>query len=327
MISYSEIRKEIKKSKKTVILLFIFFQTLNNALFGTLGYFNMDLAYRDYLDVVCITILFVASWEYFNYFYLFRSEILKKVPNVRVMYGTFIRGIYLLIEASILIYQIVTCLYFVLLTNQNVNHKTLNCYLKLLFILFVFKILGSSCQKYLKKLMMSASLFALISYDWYVFIIIITVEAEEQFFDFFMIIFIFTHIYFFGCCYYLYKEWNLYRFDIRRPRPIYGVNGNDLINNGSHSIKIGLTDEIEKVVCTICTFDVIKGDQIFNIPCGHTFHSKCLVPWLQINKVCPNCRQGLVISEENAIVMENNNIIQEQELGVIGGHSQRLNFV
>ena len=314
MTSYSEIRNEIKKNKKAVIILFLFFQIINNALFGTLGYFNMDLAYQDYLDVIAISILFVATWEYFNYFKLFRLEVLKKVPTSSLFGGTFaFKSIILLIEAGILVYQIITILYFVLLVNQNVDQKTLNCYLKLLFILFVFKILGASCQKYLKKLLLCASLFALIGYDWYVFIIEIAESDEnERFFDFFIIVFIFTHGYFMTSCYCLYKEWNIYRYDLRRPRRgLDLILNNNVNNNDNNMFKNGLSDEeiknlpieiyqrntridgLDKIICSICTFDVNKGDEIYRIPCKHVFHSKCLVPWVQINKICPNCRKCL----------------------------------
>jgi hypothetical protein len=236
---------------------------------------------------------------------------LKKVPNLQEGERSCVwKGFFILTDTAILLYQIIICVYFVLLTNQSVSHNTLNSYLKLLFVLFIFKILGSSCQKYLKKLLLCVSLFAVIVYDWYVFIVVILEKSEKDtYFDFFMIVFIFTQGFFLLCSYILYKEWNIYRFDLRRPRQNFALNMN--VHEGA--IKVGLTDEeinclkieilqksfenSEKIVCTICTFDVNRGDEVLKISCGHIFHSKCLVPWLQLNKACPNCRRDLIISQ------------------------------
>ena len=29
----------------------------------------------------------------------------------------------------------------------------------------------------------------------------------------------------------------------------------------------------------------------FTLPCGHTFHIACIIPWLAHNPTCPNCRE------------------------------------
>ena len=314
LTSYNAIRKSIQKNRKAVVGLFIFFQLLNNVLFGTLGYFNMEMGYNNNLDVVCITVLFVACWEYFNYYKLFRLEVLKKVSTLlNGVHAYLWRGILVLVETAILLYQIVISLYFVLLTNQSVRHNTLNCYMKLLFVLFIFKVLGSSCQKYLKKLLLCASLFALIAYDWFVFVtVVVENEESDTYFDFFIVIFVFTHGFFLLCSYTLYKEWNLYRHDQRRPRLSAAMM---MRANADGHIKVGLTDDEirtlkfeilessfqngEKLACTICTFDINKGDEILKITCGHIFHSKCIIPWLQINKACPNCRTDLIMPQNN----------------------------
>lgn len=312
--SYKKLRHEIQKKIKLIIVLFIFFQILSIALFGTLGYFKTDLKYDCYLDILCITILFVASWEYLNYFKIFRLEILKKPPHIESQnILTCLKIFFFVLEASILFYRFVITIYFMVLTNQNVKEKTLNCYLKLLFILFGFKILGSSCQKYLKKLLLCASLFSLIIYDWYILTITIAENEEETlFFDFFVVVFIITHVYFILGFYILCKEWKRYRQNRRNPiRPPYVFSDSIQFQNPN---KVGLTPEeikhlkigiyqnnnnySEKKACTICTFDINLLDEIISFSCGHIFHSNCLVPWLQINKICPNCRQILLISEK-----------------------------
>ena len=50
-------------------------------------------------------------------------------------------------------------------------------------------------------------------------------------------------------------------------------------------------DQIEKFLnCPICTENFDKEDVVMSIDCGHTFHDECLLPWLDLNNTCPNCR-------------------------------------
>jgi hypothetical protein len=45
--------------------------------------------------------------------------------------------------------------------------------------------------------------------------------------------------------------------------------------------------------CTICLDDFNEKDKVRTLPCKHEFHTKCIDPWLRINKTCPNCRQDV----------------------------------
>jgi transcription termination factor 2 len=46
--------------------------------------------------------------------------------------------------------------------------------------------------------------------------------------------------------------------------------------------------------CSICTEDVgNKG--VYNLACGHLYHSRCLKPWLVKKDTCPMCRQKINI--------------------------------
>lgn len=328
---YSEIRKEIQKNKKIAVFLFLYFQIINASLFIALGLTHAEIKYNDSLEVLCITILFISCWEYFNYYRIFRKEILKgSLPYVSDFFHSFQKSSFFFLEGIIIIYQVVTSIYFILLTNENVTTRsTLNCYLKLMFVLYVFKILGPGCHKYLKKMLICATLFALIIYDWYMFINILTgnFADDQEYFNFFIIIFILTHGFFLMNSYSLYKEWHIYRNE-RRPRAPLGnhfLNNIDLMINPNHNNqnKIGLTEEEIKLIpsvvyknnqildainCTICTFDICDEEKIINIPCSHTFHYKCIVPWFKINKVCPNCRKVIAISEKNEIICYSENI-------------------
>lgn len=44
--------------------------------------------------------------------------------------------------------------------------------------------------------------------------------------------------------------------------------------------------------CSICTEPQITLSRGF--PCGHAFHHDCLLPWLKMQRTCPNCRFELI---------------------------------
>ncbi len=47
--------------------------------------------------------------------------------------------------------------------------------------------------------------------------------------------------------------------------------------------------------CSICFDEIVEGEPIYDIPCKHQFHSKCLEKWLDRRKdSCPLCRQKMV---------------------------------
>jgi len=46
----------------------------------------------------------------------------------------------------------------------------------------------------------------------------------------------------------------------------------------------------EKEDCAVC-LECFKLNQVLiHLPCGHKFHSSCLMPWLDNNQHCPYCR-------------------------------------
>ena len=57
------------------------------------------------------------------------------------------------------------------------------------------------------------------------------------------------------------------------------------------------SDYLEKHIeseCIICK-DLFKlDDPIIFLPCKHSFHPDCLIPWLKLNGTCPTCRFSLV---------------------------------
>ena len=55
----------------------------------------------------------------------------------------------------------------------------------------------------------------------------------------------------------------------------------------SPNVKLGID-------CSICFEDV--GDKgVYNLACGHLYHSRCLKPWLVKKDTCPMCRQKINI--------------------------------
>ncbi|KAG8178433.1 hypothetical protein JTE90_025725 [Oedothorax gibbosus] len=44
--------------------------------------------------------------------------------------------------------------------------------------------------------------------------------------------------------------------------------------------------------CPIC-LDLFVGNDICATPCGHVFHSKCILKWTDSSKACPECRKNL----------------------------------
>ena len=50
--------------------------------------------------------------------------------------------------------------------------------------------------------------------------------------------------------------------------------------------------------CTICQADYEVGDCVARLPCKHSFHQNCLVPWLKQKNTCPLCRFPLRTQDE-----------------------------
>ena len=56
-------------------------------------------------------------------------------------------------------------------------------------------------------------------------------------------------------------------------------------------------DEAHIDVCSICTDNIILGDNIIILACSdkHFFHEDCIIQWLRYNFVCPICRSIQII--------------------------------
>ncbi|XP_046975434.1 probable E3 ubiquitin-protein ligase RHY1A isoform X2 [Vanessa cardui] len=45
--------------------------------------------------------------------------------------------------------------------------------------------------------------------------------------------------------------------------------------------------------CSICFEVILRDQEIMSLPCTHNFHTKCILPWLQEQQTCPNCRKSV----------------------------------
>ncbi|KAI4376713.1 hypothetical protein MLD38_014443 [Melastoma candidum] len=50
---------------------------------------------------------------------------------------------------------------------------------------------------------------------------------------------------------------------------------------------------MEQEECVVCLERFRNGENLANLQCGHRFHSRCLVPWLESNSHCPCCRMDV----------------------------------
>jgi hypothetical protein len=50
---------------------------------------------------------------------------------------------------------------------------------------------------------------------------------------------------------------------------------------------------LETPICTVCQDNLTLGTKALFLPCGHTFHPDCIMPWLKEHNTCPICRYEL----------------------------------
>jgi hypothetical protein len=59
--------------------------------------------------------------------------------------------------------------------------------------------------------------------------------------------------------------------------------------------------------CSICLADIAKHEMLQKTKCNHVFHKQCIIPWVERESNCPNCRQkhGLIINKSGELMDEN----------------------
>ncbi len=48
--------------------------------------------------------------------------------------------------------------------------------------------------------------------------------------------------------------------------------------------------KLEYPSCSVCISDISNREETILLPCGHMYHSKCILEWLNQNNTCPVCR-------------------------------------
>ena len=46
--------------------------------------------------------------------------------------------------------------------------------------------------------------------------------------------------------------------------------------------------------CPICIESFKENDELYQLKCGHIFHTECITEWININNICPTCRKVVI---------------------------------
>jgi hypothetical protein len=68
--------------------------------------------------------------------------------------------------------------------------------------------------------------------------------------------------------------------------------------------------------CAVCLEAFEAGDRCRRLPrCGHSFHSRCVDPWLEKSRFCPVCRADVVPPEGEIVKVAREGTLAEPALG------------
>lgn len=79
----------------------------------------------------------------------------------------------------------------------------------------------------------------------------------------------------------------------------------------------------ECMSCSVCLEDLEVGMEAKEMPCKHKFHSRCILPWLELHSSCPVCRFQIP-AEESKNVNEAENARRVESGTGSGGNRRRF---
>ncbi|KZO89539.1 hypothetical protein CALVIDRAFT_47904 [Calocera viscosa TUFC12733] len=53
---------------------------------------------------------------------------------------------------------------------------------------------------------------------------------------------------------------------------------------------VSAASELRTRDCAVCKDGFDVGQKTVALPCSHSFHDECILPWLELNGTCPVCR-------------------------------------
>ena len=59
-----------------------------------------------------------------------------------------------------------------------------------------------------------------------------------------------------------------------------------------------VTHKTDDRCCSVCSDRLVDGVVLTRLPCGHIYHISCIVPWLNRNCTCPDCRYELPTADK-----------------------------
>lgn len=74
--------------------------------------------------------------------------------------------------------------------------------------------------------------------------------------------------------------------------------------------------------CPICTEDFEPDETACQLPCAHSFHCDCILPWLRRTCTCPLCREELPTDD---VSYENHKRMEKRRAGASAMYNQMFN--
>ncbi|CAN0542765.1 unnamed protein product, partial [Ectocarpus sp. 12 AP-2014] len=66
------------------------------------------------------------------------------------------------------------------------------------------------------------------------------------------------------------------------------------------TIIVAKGSELEGQECAVCKDEFAAGDKARELPCQHSFHEQCILPWVAERNTCPTCRHELPTDDSSS---------------------------